>query len=146
MLYRVYTDGSGSDLQKIIGAAYLILTEDTYICHGSATVRGIDNPTYAETIAVGLAAQDLLDSNKLTKEDEIVFYIDCVSTIKFCKKLCKRDPEANISSIPLVKASITIVRELCKTCKVSFEKVRSHQDKVNPNTFVDKLAKFCIRR
>ena len=146
MLYRVYTDGSGSDTNKVIGAAYLVLTEDRFITHGCATVRGIDNPTYAETIAVGLAAQDLLENTNLKKDDEVVFYIDCVSTIQFCEKLCNKDTSASVQSIPLVKASITLIRHLCKSNKVSFEKVRSHQGNVNPNTFVDKLARFCIRR
>lgn len=146
MIYTVYTDGSGSDINNVIGLAYIILTDCTYVSHGYSTVKGIDNPTFAETIAVGVAATTLLENKDIKEDDEIVFMIDCASTIEFCKDLCITNTTKPVSGIALVKASITVIRELCKKHKVTFQKVEAHKSVVNPNTFVDKLAKFCIRR
>lgn len=146
MIYTVYTDGSGSDIHKVIGSAYIILTDCTYVGYGYSSVQGLQNPTYAETIAVGIAATKLLQEVGLKEDDEVIFMIDCASTIDFCRDLCLYNTDKEVSGIPLVKASISVIRKLCQSNKVCFKKVEAHKNVISPNTFVDKVARFCIRR
>lgn len=145
MKYIVYTDGAYSQDKKLGGCSYLIITDTDYISSNSTTLMQIDNPTNAETVAVGLAASYLLNKIGVTSEDEVEFHIDCLSTVTFCTKNAMATGKV-FSNNQKVIQSIKTVRKLASTCKITFEKVRGHKSSINPNTVVDRLAKLAIRR
>lgn len=145
MRYLVYTDGAGSLAFNTIGCSYLILTDSTYISSESVQLGGLDNPTYAETISVGLASAYFIDNIKLEPTDVIEFNIDCASTISFYNRYIDNSKEVS-SKIQSIQGSVTIVRQLSSMCRVRFQKVKGHKNVINPNTYVDRLAKLAIRR
>lgn len=145
MKYVVYTDGSYAQEKKLGGGSYIILTDTTYVSSDSITLKQIDNPTNAETIAIGLAAAYLVDVVKVTEDDVIEFYTDCLSSVSFCSKNANTTGKV-FSNNRKVIASIQAIRKLAKTCPVTFEKVRAHKNVLSPNTVADRLAKLAIRR
>lgn len=145
MRYIVYTDGAGSTEKNVAGCSYLILTETDYINSESVQLSGIDNPTHAETISVGLAAAYFIDNIKLSKDDIIEFNIDCASAINFYNRYAYKDGKVK-SNVKSIINSVFIVKQLVSKCTVRFQKVRGHKSTINPNTYVDRLAKLAIRR
>lgn len=145
MRYIVYTDGASSHESKTAGCSYLILTDKTYIISDSVKLDGSFNPTHAETISVGLAAAYFLDSVELTPKDVIEFNIDCASTIDFYKSYIGNNDKIRSNKKAVVN-SVQVVRDLNNRCTIRFQKVRGHKSVINPNTFVDRLAKLAIRR
>lgn len=146
MKYIVYTDAAASVPKDISGCSYLILTDSLYIHSDSIRVRGLTNPKQAETISIGLAAAHLIDNVKLEAGDTVEFNVDSFSAIQFCS-----DALADHSSIVMCGAkqvinSIKVLRLLDDKCNINFQKVRGHKERINPNTFVDRLAKIAIRR
>ena len=145
MRYVVYTDGAYAQVKTLGGCSYIILTDTNYISSDSTTLKQIDNPTNAETVAVGLAAAYLMDEEKVTENDSVEFKIDCLSTVTFCTKNANTSGKV-FSNNRKVIASIQAIRKLAKTCPVTFEKVRAHKNVLSPNTVADRLAKLAIRR
>lgn len=145
MKYVVYTDGAYAQVKALGGCSYIILTDTNYISSDSTTLKQIDNPTNAETVAVGLAAAYLMDEAKVTENDSVEFKIDCLSTVTFCIKNANTSGKV-FSNNRKVIASIQAIRKLAKTCPVTFEKVRAHKNVLSPNTVADRLAKLAIRR
>lgn len=145
MKYVVYTDGAYAQVKALGGCSYIILTDTNYISSDSTTLKQIDNPTNAETVAVGLAAAYLMDEAKVTENDSVEFKIDCLSTVTFCTKNANTSGKV-FSNNRKVIASIQAIRKLAKTCPVTFEKVRAHKNVLSPNTVADRLAKLAIRR
>lgn len=147
MKYTVYTDAASSTEKGLSGCAYVIFTDDMYISSDSVKVVATTNPTHAEVVSIGLAAACLIDDEALTlsKEDSVEFYSDCFSAITFCQQCL-----GNLGNIPsgskVVRNSIIVLRRLAKVSNVTFQKVRGHKDRTNPNTFVDRLAKLPVRR
>ena len=148
MVYEVYTDGANASVEeKLSGASYLILRDEEYVTSSSKKLVDVANPTYAETIAVGLASRYLLENENITGEDTVKFYIDCKSTVDYCNKYIIQNPTSSVpSKVKAVIASIMIVRKLHEKCTVQFKRIKGHKDFLNPNTFVDRLAKLAIRR
>lgn len=144
MRYIIYSDGAGSVERNMVGCGFLILTESTYVASDNVKIKGQSNPTQAETISVGLAAAYVIDNLKPTENDVVEFFIDCAPTIDFIKKYIGNNDKI-FSNNRQVIASVNIVRNLCKQCKVEFTKVRGHKVQMNPNKFVDRLAKLSIR-
>lgn len=145
MRYSVYTDGAASREKNLVGCGFLIITEDTYIDSRITTISGYDNPTEAETIAVGIAANYILENIELSKTDSIQFLSDCVAAIKYYRQHAISDATIRVRN-PYVYSSIVVIRELSKKAKVSFNKVAGHKATCNPNKHVDALAKLAIRR
>lgn len=145
MRYIVYTDGSYSQEKKLGGGAYIILTETTYVSSDSISLKQMGNPTNTETVALGLAAAYLVDVVKVTGDDVVEFYTDCLSSVSFCKKNATTAGRV-FSNNKKVIASIQAIRKLVKICPVAFEKVRAHKTVLSPNTVADRLAKLAIRR
>jgi hypothetical protein len=145
MRYTVYTDGAGSTDRNVIGCSYIILTDDNYINSDSVKLNGMSNPTHAETISVGLAAAYFVDNEELNPDDIIEFNIDCASTIDFYNTYLNNE-DAVRTNIPAIVNSVRVVRRLHDKCKVRFQRVRGHKNVINPNTYVDRLAKLAIRR
>lgn len=145
MRYTVYTDGAGSNEKNVAGCSYLILTETDYITSESVSLDGVTNPTHAETISVGLAAAYFIDNVDIHKNDVIEFNLDCISSIEFYNSYLKNNDKVK-SNVKAVVNSVFIVRKLSTKCTVRFQKVRGHKDMINPNTYVDRLAKLAIRR
>ena len=145
MKYTIYTDGAYTQIKNLCGCSYLILTDTHYIHSDSVTLLDVSKPTNAETVSVGLAAEYLLDNVHLEKDDVVTFNIDCLSTISFCKKYVNEKGIVMSNSSKVITA-IGTLRALSRKCKVRFEKVHGHKKVINPNTYVDRLAKIAIRR
>ena len=145
MRYTVYTDGAGSIEKNVAGCSYLILTETKYIISDSISLKGVTNPTHAETISVGLAAAYFIDNINLEPDDVIEFNVDCASTIEFYNKYIMTTGKVR-TNVKAIVNSVFIVRQLVSKCNVKFQKVRGHKSVINPNTYVDRLAKLAIRR
>lgn len=143
--YNVYTDGAGSNINNSAGSSYCIITDYNFIGSGFAKKDGVDNPTHAETIAVGLALAYLDKYTELSDSDIVYVNTDCLAVISFCKQYIGNNDNVR-SNIPEVRATITIVRGVSKKCRLRFRKVKGHKDFINPNTYVDRLAKLAIRR
>ena len=147
MKYVVYTDGAGDKANDSIGCAYLIITDTTYIDSSYFNIKGMSNPTQAETIAVGLAAGWIVENLKLTKEDSVEFYIDCASTIEYCNKFAVKNQVKNFKNkIQHVKLAIELLQQLVEITEVELHKIKAHKSRVNPNSYMDRLAKLAIRR
>lgn len=147
MRYIVYTDGAGDNEQNKAACSYLVYTNNTFISKDYKSINGISNPTHAETIAVGLVAGFLAENLDLKKTDLVEFNVDCVSTIEFCIKYAIENPEESIPSREkLVVISIQLLRKLNELCKVKIYKVRGHKSIINPNSYVDRLAKLGVRQ
>lgn len=145
MKYIVYTDAAVSPNNGLSGCGYCILTDDTYIASDSVRVTQTTNPTHAEVVSIGLAAAHLLDEVNLQGGDLIEFNSDCLSAVEFCKKYARGNAYVPCSA-EVVRNSMAIVRRLARKYCVEFHKVHGHKDKLNPNTFVDRLAKLPVRR
>lgn len=145
MRYTVYTDAAASVPKNISGCSYLILTEDSYVHSDSIRVNGLTNPKQAETISIGLAAAYLIDNVTIENDDVVEFNVDSFSAIQFCGEALNQDRKVTCSARQVVN-SIKVLQRLNKKCKLNFQKVRAHKERINPNTFVDRLAKIAIRR
>lgn len=145
MRYKVFTDGAASNEKNVAGCAYLILTETDYVQSESVQLKGLSNPTHAETISVGLAAAYFVDSVKLNPDDEIEFNTDCIAAMEFYREHAFNTGVIKSGTAEII-ASVKIVRQLSKKCKIRFQKVKGHKKVINPNTYVDRLAKLAIRR
>lgn len=147
MKFMVYTDGAGSYEKNRASCSYFIMSEEQYIGSDYKTLKDMYNPTQAETIGVGLAAKYLLDNITFKPEDRVEFYVDCTSTISFCRKNTKDQPTGRIASNnERVISAIKNLRTLCKKTNVFYFKVKGHKAVVNPNSYVDRLAKFGVRK
>lgn len=145
MKYVIYTDAAASANMNLIGCAYLILTDDSYIASESVKITDNSNPTYAEVVSVGLAAAYMLDNVELAADDSVTYYSDCLSAVEFCRAHMNNGEIIKCSST-IVRNSIKVTRLLGSKCKVAFQKVHGHKNTLNPNTVVDRLAKLPLRR
>lgn len=145
MRYTVYTDAAASAEKAFSGCGYLIFTDRTYITSESVKVEVTANPTHAEVISIGLAAAYIIDELNPTKEDTVTFYSDCLSAVDFIQKYIGTT-KGIASTSSSVRNSIIVLRRLNKACNVILQKVHGHKDVINPNTFVDRLAKLPLRR
>ena len=145
MQYNVYTDGAGSNINNSVGSSFCIITDTVFVGSGFVKKVGIDNPTHAETIAVGLALTYLNKYTELGPDDIVYIHTDCLAVIKFCSSYMDNNDGVK-SNIPEVRSTISIIRGINKKCRLRFKKVRGHKDYINPNTYVDRLAKLAIRR
>ena len=145
MKYVVYTDAASSSQKRVSGCSYIILTDKTYVSSDSVKVNSTSNPTHAEVVSIGLAAAYAIDHLNPSEEDEFEFFSDCFSAIKFCNQ-CLESTGIVPSNSRVVINSINILRKLSEKSKVVFQKVHGHKDRINPNTFVDRLAKLPLRR
>lgn len=145
MKYTVYTDAAASLDKGLSGCGYCILTDDMYIASDSIRLTQTTNPTHAEVVSIGLVAACLIDEVEVKKGDEVVIFSDSSSAIEFCENCLATGGIIPCSAVIVVN-SIKVLRRLGSYCTISFEKVHGHKDKLNPNTFVDRLAKLPIRR
>ena len=145
MTYTVYTDGAYSEVKKVVGCAYLITTDKTFVSCDSVRVETESSPTQAEMLAVGLACAYFIDNCNLSEEDEIVFNIDSLYAVKLCNEY-KSSFKGKYIKYEVDKRTLKLLQKLSKICKVEIRKVKGHKDKLNSNMFVDRLAKVAVRR
>lgn len=145
MKYVIYTDAASSVQKRMSGCSFIIMTDVNYISSDSVKVNSTHNPTHAEVVSIGLAAAYAIDKLNPTEDDEFEFYSDCLSAIEFCIENVKTNKVVPCGSKVVVN-SMKVIRELCNCSRVTFQKVHGHKDKINPNTFVDRLAKLPLRR
>ena len=143
MKYYVYTDACSSAERKKSSYGFLILTDDRYITSDGGALT-MCTPTYAEDYAIGLACQYITDNIDINEDDIVTVYTDCAAAIKLFKTLLKVENFKERDN-DLASKSITRARVLSSKCKFRFYKVKGHRDKLNPNTFVDRIAKVYLR-
>lgn len=147
MKYYIYTDGAYNHPEKKASASFLIFTDNTYVTANYEKIVGVKAPSEAETVAVGLASAYALQFIDLKKGDEVEFFIDCASTISFVNRLVFENPnDKRISASKQIVGSIFAIRALKDKVTIKLSKVRAHKGEVNPNNYVDKLAKLGIRK
>lgn len=142
MTYLVYTDGACDAERNVMSSAFIVITERVYIDHGFMRSEG-RQPSHAETIAVGLAFESLMNEVDIKEDDTVNVYIDCASTLDYIKKLIDTDKSFH-ARVEVYKA-IAQCRELNKKCQVNFFKHKAHKFEHNPNKYVDSLSKFALR-
>jgi ribonuclease HI len=145
MRYTVYTDAAASAQKKFSGCAYLIFTDKIYITSESVKMTATYNPTHAEVVSLGLAAAYICDKLDVDENDTVVFYSDCLSAVDFVQSYIG-NTKGIASTSSVVRNSVIVLRKLSKRCNVVLQKVHGHKNSINPNTFVDRLAKLPLRR
>ena len=143
-IINVYVDGSVNATTRAMAYAYVACSNTKYISHNYKCIEG-NNAAHAETLAIGLAAKDLLSNDKLhlIKEDVIIFNVDCLSALTFMKDKAYNDnPYRGKKEI---RDAVECVRSLSRVATVKFVKVAAHKFTHNTNKYVDALAKYACR-
>ena len=144
MVYKVYTDGSVKK-QDMMGFSFVIVTSDKFITMKQFKTKG-SAPTKAEIIAVGMAAEYLLNSNnvKLTDKDSVNFYIDSYETIDYLSNKENNELFKNTRDKRILLANDKIT-ELTAKCPVTYKKVWAHSGRCsNGNYLADRLVKYAL--
>ena len=140
----VYVDGSVDATRMAMAYAYVACSNTQYISQNYKCVEG-NNAAHAETLAIGLAAKDLLENEDLTlnKDITVIFNVDCVSALTFVKD--KINDNKPFKSNNEIKEAVEYVRRLNAVVNVKFVKVTAHKFIHNTNKYVDALAKYACR-
>lgn len=142
--YRVYTDGSVDETQTGSGSAFVAFTNKSFLSNGYHYYTG-SNSAHAETLAIGLACDSILDNEELTltKEDTVVFYVDCMSALNYMKaQLASNNP---VNGKPVLRNAVNKLRQLNEITTVSLRKTKAHKSVFDSNIYVDALAKYAAR-
>lgn len=145
MQYIIYTDGAYSTERRVGAWSFLIYTEDKFLTWLSGRSVSIKSPTFAEDIAVGLACHYLYTHCNLTDEDEIIIYSDSLSTINLFNGVMSGKRKAKHKDI-LVADSIQNVLDVRNKCDITFVKVHGHKNSLSPNTCVNRMANYYMKR
>lgn len=143
MRYYVYTDGAYSSERGVGSWSYLIYTDTNFIEWVSNKSVHIKKPTYAEDIAIGIASHTLIDM-KLTKDDTVIINTDSLSTLKLLESIAGGSTSFGTSDI-IVQDCIKNFMKLNEVTNVELLKTHAHRNSLNPNTCVDRMAKYALR-
>lgn len=143
MRYYVYTDGAYSSERGVGSWSYLIYTDTNFIEWVSNKSVHIKKPTYAEDIAIGIASHTLIDM-KLTKDDTVIINTDSLSTLKLLESIIGGSTSFGTSDI-IVQDCIKNFMKLNEITNVELLKTHAHRNSLNPNTCVDRMAKYALR-
>lgn len=143
MEYRVFTDGAHSSAKSKISAAFVILTSEDFITAKSYVFDGMQSNS-AETIAIGSAAEYLLNNVEFTEKDSVTFITDSKNAMDYLTKA---------RSLGGIKAYDKVIQfatskfvELCNIgCTVEIKKVKGHLEGAGVNKYADRLAKHALR-
>ena len=140
----VYVDGSVDAPRRAMAFAYVAYSNLRYISQNYKCVDGV-NPAHAETLAIGLAAKDLLENESLRLDQNtvITFNVDCASALTFVQS--KINETGRCSSNPMIVDAMEYIRKLNTVAVVEFEKVTAHKFVHSANKYVDALAKYACR-
>jgi len=141
--YWVYTDASCDNKENLISSAFVIRTKWTYIASESRVFEG-GSIAEAETIAIGLAVEKIMQCVQLDPDDEVRIASDSQSAIDFIKKVCING-EYIKSNDKRVILTCKKVQKLQKMCKVKFVKTYGHAKLWNGNSSADRLARHSLR-
>ncbi len=129
MVYRVFTDGAHSAAKSKISAAFVILTDEDFVTAKSYVFNGTQSNS-AETIAIGSAAEYLLDDIGVTKEDVVIFITDSRDAARYLAKA---------RELGGLKAYDNV------GCIVKVKRVKGHLGGAGVNKYADRLAKYALR-
>lgn len=137
-IYTIYTDAACNSQRQVMVVAYMIRTRNHFITHGTQIFGGKDS-TRAETIAVGIAIQNLLNNVALTKKDIVEIHTDSKYTVDY---LHEKIPFVNCSEMQETQKRY---KKLKERCRVVLVKTASHALEINGNNTVDRLARYKLR-
>lgn len=172
MEYIVYTDGAANKEKDKIGFSYFIRTKDRFITKKSFSSYG-SNIMTAEILGVGMAAECLLKTVELSKEDSVIFLVDSKTAVSYISDrvfgktlteegyeewishLSKDEPIPNIGDHVVVpnigsydkraRVAVNKVLELNEKTNVVFDKAWAHTNTKTGNALADRLAKYALR-
>lgn len=143
MKYTIFTDGSCDFKNKRITSSYFIRTKEDFITLGCETFDG-GNIAAAESIAVGLAVEELMNEVDLKQHDKVLIRTDCESVLTFFENATDENGGPKTKDNRCKKAWWEY-RTLCSKCSVELKKIKAHRDEVNGNKVADRLAKYFMR-
>ncbi len=143
MVYRVFTDGAHSAAKSKISAAFVILTDEDFVTAKSYVFNGTQSNS-AETIAIGSAAEYLLDDIGVTKEDVVIFITDSRDAARYLAKA--RELGGLKAYDKVTQFATNKYLELCNVgCIVKVKRVKGHLGGAGVNKYADRLAKYALR-
>ena len=146
MVYRVYTDAATKFQEGYSAVAFLVLRGNTYI-KSHKEVRPVGSTAAAESIAVGLALQYLVDEIGVTNEDVVNIFCDSSYTLKFANRVLQSLKDGKVDeSVCARPKNIFWLQGIYDyvprvRAKLMFTKVKAHLRGKNPHCYVDRLAK-----
>lgn len=142
MKYKVFTDGTMSQQKRLLGMAYVIVTNDKYIKMNQFSTKGA-SATKAEVIAVGLACEYMLKNLNFVAGDSVTFYVDSKNAASYLTGEC-----SNILSSEnddRVENSLNNFRVLQHGVDVSIKKVWAHGNTgLHGNKLADRLVNYAL--
>lgn len=142
MKYKVFTDGTMSQQKRLLGMAYVIVTNDKYIKMNQFSTKGA-SATKAEVIAIGLACEYILKNLKLVPGDSITFYVDSKNAASYltgeCRDILSSDKDERIDG------SLNNFQLLQQEVDVSVKKVWAHGNTgLHGNKLADRLVNYAL--
>lgn len=150
MVYSIYTDGAcnteGSKKLGVIASGYIIRTDDSYI---SMDLHAFNDPglaRVAESLAIALAVEDLMDSVELQPKDRVKIYSDCLPVIKAYRGAGKPGVKRPYFYDQREILTWDLLCKLRSKCAWNFSWIQAHtDDKINGNKVADRLAKYALK-
>lgn len=149
MAYRIYTDAATKLNEGYSSVAFLILHGNKYLKTHNEIVEE-SSTAIAESIAVSLALEYVVNKLDVKSSDEIIVFCDSLYTVKFARKCLKHIKSDNKEESTLIKPTKAywlsgIYDSIHKIpAKITFSKVKAHTKGKNPHCYVDRLAKTAL--
>lgn len=142
MLYKIYTDGSVNREKKLMGFSFVIVTNKDFVTMKQFKSTGVA-PTKAEIIAIGMAAEYMLNKVDLNEEVSVTFNTDSAEALEyFTDEECQLFSNTTDQRIILAKSTVNELRE---KVNVNFRKVWAHSSQTgNGNALADRLVKYAL--
>jgi ribonuclease HI len=146
MIYRVYTDAATKLQEGYSSVAFLVLQGNMYLKSFNER-KEVANTSVAESIAVSLALEYIVDELSITEDDEVIIFCDSLYTVKFARKCLKSFKNDNKNDNFCLKPTnafwlLGIYENIPKVKgKLTFSKIKAHPKGKNPHCYVDRLAK-----
>ena len=149
MIYKVYVDAAVKLDSKICGIGFVIFSEGNFIGLGDEVISNTSDSSKGESWAVGKALEYIYERINPSSEDVVTIFCDSLFVCKFLNKCIQYYKKGNKNifdfepSAPWLKSITKYVERIEATIKVV--KIKSHRDEINPNSYVDRLAKLNIQ-
>ncbi len=146
MYISVYSDASTRLHKGYSSVAFVVLKGNKCLKSYSKIIH-TDNVSRAESVAVNLALEYVINNISVSENDTIVFYSDSRYAVKFSRKRlsdCKNNTA--YCAIPVNEPYLlSLYRNIPRIkCKVKFAKISAHQSGKNPHSFADRLARASL--
>lgn len=142
MLYKIYTDGSVNREKKLMGFSFVIVTNKDFITMKQFKTTGVA-PTKAEIIAVGMAAEYMLNKVELKEGDSVTFHVDSAEALSYFSS--SEDKLFSNTSDQRIILAKDMIEDLRSKVNVNLKKVWAHSSQTgNGNALADRLVKYAL--